>query len=122
MCILKIHANSHSANAIQSAAHNMDTNISDLDTLRRMMEVRGHDVAQINLAMWHVQKAQTLAWSYWQEFVNASPTIDTPPIGAENMEVTHNEYGAYFQHGDGRVSSHDVPTSFYGLSVEDTRR
>lgn len=112
MCILKIHAASHTANGIQSAAHNMDTNAGDLATMIRVLESRGHklEAERLRLAAFHVNKARDIAWSVWDGFIADSPNVDTPPIGAENMPVHHNEYGAYFHHADNRPSMHDVPT------------
>lgn len=114
MCIMKIHATSHTANCLQSVAHNMDTNGSDLATMIRVLESRGHalEVERMRLAQFHVNKAREIAWSVWQLFVENSPNVDVPPIGVESMPVNHNEYGAYFQHEDGRQSMHDVPGSY----------
>lgn len=99
MCILKIHADSHTANAIQSAAHNMDTSVSDLDTLQRLLEQRGHTLEAQNVrdVLASLSGLTSQVWDTWDEFVHESPAVDTAPIGEE--EVRHSDmYASTFSH------------------------
>lgn len=97
MCILKIHAQSHTANAIQSAAHNMDTTVSDLDTLARLLDERGLKLEAMSARMagFHVQKQCKAMWNMWSEFVEESSAANSVvPIGEE---VTHSDmHGSTF--------------------------
>lgn len=98
MCILKIHANSHTANGIQSVVHNLDTNLGDIALMSRVLDARGHslEAERLRLAHWHVEKAQLLAIKCWEGFIADSPIVDSPPIGAESVE--HSEHGSYFKY------------------------
>lgn len=108
MCILKIHANSHTANAIQSVAHNMDTIMGDLDTLKRLLvkRERKSEVETINLCMFHLERERRRVWAAWSEFVSeASPDNDSVPIGAESVEHPDGE-ASYFRY-DGHLNYRD---------------
>jgi len=100
MCILKIHSNSHTANAIQSAAHNMDTNISDLDTLKRLLKARGHveESEKVGLAQFHMERQRAAMWEVWNGFIqDASASNDAAPIGVEGTHVGR-EHPTTFKH------------------------
>ena len=90
MCILPIHANSHTANAIQGCAHNIDTMSADLRTLAQLLDARGHKEAamSVNLARYHLDKAVTgRLWQVWNDFIQpASAFNDSVPIGKEAIE------------------------------------
>lgn len=70
MCILKIHANSQTATAIQAAAHNMDTILGDLNMLEKILISRERKIEAeaVRLAARNTVREQSRVWALWSEF------------------------------------------------------
>lgn len=90
MCIMKIHALSHSGNAIQAMGHNSDTLTRDLRQLERLLSARGDyqgasSIASQRRAMAAIAEG---VWALWQQHVSkeGDPTKDQP-IGEEAENI-----------------------------------
>jgi hypothetical protein len=83
VCIMVIHATSHTGNAIQAMAHNADTLTRDLAQLHTLLEGRGDkEGASVVLSQKRAQAA--IAEAMWREWRNHISTgHDAQPFGEE---------------------------------------
>ena len=104
MCIMSIHFESKTANAVQAAAHNQDTQVRDLAQLLKLLEAR-HETEAMAWVRAELKVAEASAerlWTLWRAYV---------PTGAPGGSAT----GTGWRH-DRKADAH-VRENAYGTEA-----
>lgn len=103
MCIMQVHGESHTNNATQACAHNIDTIVNDHNALYHLLIARGKPerAAVVLDRMKRLESEAQQTWEEWRSEVNpAEPETSRAEIGNERSLERHElQFSKWGQNG-----------------------